>query len=368
MTSSRRKREPKATGSGKHFERLTAALHVLKHAGADVRWNDRIAGRQVDVSVRFQQGSYEFLVVIECRDTGRKLEVEAVDAFVTKLRALRANKGVIVSSTGFQSGAKSVAQEHGVDLFTLAEVEDRLPDAILQIVEFPFINIFDVRVTLASGAIRALPDDADYLDAVRFTLDDELTIGEVLESWAPTNLSATPVEVSVALKGRWFVYVPGTSPKWATAITARVARRTRRSALAALMPPEMANRKFVYSNALTGATETTDGAAVPIGFDTSWQVGCYYRDLTGREYVCESVGDDGVHMLLLNSLRQHRQRYWARLVMFPQDSTKYVSIVDPADINRLRKEHGRFRMAEQNGQLRPVEGITVPEKGLVLMR
>ena len=49
------------------------------------------------------------------------MPVEKVEAFVTKSRAAKANKAVIVSTEGFQSGAAKVAKEHGISLLTVEE-------------------------------------------------------------------------------------------------------------------------------------------------------------------------------------------------------------------------------------------------------
>ena len=98
----------------KKFERVVAAIHVAEHSGATVTWNDHINGRQFDVVIRFKFQFYEYLTLIECRDEQRRVEAGDVDAFVTKSRDAGANKAIIVSSSGFQSGAKTIAERHNI--------------------------------------------------------------------------------------------------------------------------------------------------------------------------------------------------------------------------------------------------------------
>ena len=76
----------------KMFERIVAAIHVAEQRGATVQWGETIKGRQFDVTVRFKHGLYEYLTVVECKDYGRPVPAEKVDALVTKSRDAAATK------------------------------------------------------------------------------------------------------------------------------------------------------------------------------------------------------------------------------------------------------------------------------------
>ncbi len=104
-----------------HFERLVAAVHRAADEGADVRWNEKINGRQFDVVVRYTKGLYNFLIVVECKDYKTPVPVSDVEAFVTKSRSAKANRAIIASSCGFQSGAAKVAREHDIVLLHFQE-------------------------------------------------------------------------------------------------------------------------------------------------------------------------------------------------------------------------------------------------------
>jgi hypothetical protein len=113
---------PEIDKKWKKFERLVAAIHMAENSGATVTWNEHINGRQFDVAIRFKSQFYDYLTLIECKDEQTRVEAEDVDAFVTKSRDAGANKAIIVSSSGFQSGAKIVAENHNLDLYTLTEI------------------------------------------------------------------------------------------------------------------------------------------------------------------------------------------------------------------------------------------------------
>src|ERR1700730_13796760 len=105
-----------ASEKWKHFERLVAAIHKAADQGAEVRWNEKINGRQFAVTVRFKKGLYDYLTVVECKDYATPVPVGDVEAFVTKAKDAHANCAVIASPNGFQSGAQDVAAKHDMKL------------------------------------------------------------------------------------------------------------------------------------------------------------------------------------------------------------------------------------------------------------
>lgn len=118
-------------------------MHHAESTGAAVTWNDEIAGRQFDVTVRFKFGLHSYMTVIECKDYSSRVSVDKVEAFVTKARDVNANKAVLISSKGFQSGCFPVAERHGIQLLILSETTDTsIPELIERFT--PGLNIYDV--------------------------------------------------------------------------------------------------------------------------------------------------------------------------------------------------------------------------------
>ena len=128
----------------KKFEKLIAVIHQAEQQGANVVWNDNINWRQFDVTIRFKLGFYNYLVVIESKDQSSPVPVTDIEAFITKSHDVGANKAIMVSSSGFQSGAKEVALKHNIELFNLSEILD-LPEEMLSDEIIPALNIYDIK-------------------------------------------------------------------------------------------------------------------------------------------------------------------------------------------------------------------------------
>ena len=191
------------TNEDEFLERIVGGIHALTAKDADVRWNDRIGGRQFDVSVRFKMGPLRYLAVVEVKNRNRKAKAEDLDAFVTKARDQNANKLVFVTAAGFQSGALAVARRHGVEIFTVtfdtdaAAIPQELgvvtippkgpgPHAPMHMeLSEPILSAVgdEVTVVYASGRRLCLPTEATQMTyyANRTRLEDGRTLFEVIE-------------------------------------------------------------------------------------------------------------------------------------------------------------------------------------------
>lgn len=76
---------------------------------------------QIDNLAEFTALSVRFKVLIECKYYKRKIERDEVMLLKSKLESDAANKGIIISTSGFQSGAVLYAKEHGVALLQIIE-------------------------------------------------------------------------------------------------------------------------------------------------------------------------------------------------------------------------------------------------------
>lgn len=109
------------------FEQLIAKLHETGNVTVerDVVLTGRSgAPRQIDVLVRHKQGLYEHLVVVECKYWNSAIERLHVDALTTTIREVGADRGVIFSTSGFQSGAIAQAKQDNIELFKVREPTD----------------------------------------------------------------------------------------------------------------------------------------------------------------------------------------------------------------------------------------------------
>lgn len=64
----------------------------------------------VDVSVESSEKTKKNLILIECKNLDKPVDVGDVGEFINKVRLLGAAKGILISSNGFQSGAIDMAR------------------------------------------------------------------------------------------------------------------------------------------------------------------------------------------------------------------------------------------------------------------
>jgi restriction system protein len=74
----------------------------------------------IDIAATFSALGAKFLVLVECKHQGRKVERQDVQVLHSKLQSLAAQKGMLFSVSGFQSGAVEYADAHGIALVEVA--------------------------------------------------------------------------------------------------------------------------------------------------------------------------------------------------------------------------------------------------------
>jgi len=114
----------------KEFEKLVLKVQQGLAPHAQVTHNEKIVGRsgtlnQCDVVIRAKVGQYDFFSIIECKDRAKKVGVETVREFQSRLADLGAMKGTIVSAKGFTSGAIQLARNYNINLYKLVDAQSR---------------------------------------------------------------------------------------------------------------------------------------------------------------------------------------------------------------------------------------------------
>ena len=72
---------------------------------------------QIDVLAEYTALGVKNTVIIECKKQSRSVEREIVAALDRKLQSIGAQKGILISTAGFQSGAVKFAEKHGIALW-----------------------------------------------------------------------------------------------------------------------------------------------------------------------------------------------------------------------------------------------------------
>ncbi len=87
---------------------------------ANVTFNESIKGakssthRQIDVSIRFKEGSKSILGIVECKYFGRRVDIGKIDALLGKMLDLNASFALIFTHLGFTNGAEQFAAKVGI--------------------------------------------------------------------------------------------------------------------------------------------------------------------------------------------------------------------------------------------------------------
>jgi len=132
--------------TGKTFEKAIEEVFKLMYTNypeatiqRDVFLNGPDGKRQFDVVITLKTPDDELITVIEGKDYKKKISVEKLDEFHSKMKDVKANKGILVSKMGFSTTAISKAKRLGITLYSLndhtefKEFDIRIPILIEEI-------------------------------------------------------------------------------------------------------------------------------------------------------------------------------------------------------------------------------------------
>lgn len=329
-------------------------MHHAESTGAAVTWNDEINGRQFDVTVRFKFGLHSYLTVIECKDYASKVSVDKVDAFVTKARDANANKAVLISSLGFQSGCFPVAERHGVQLLVLSETtETSIPDLIERFT--PGLNIYDVCFRDArSGRTIDFEDWGGRLSYLMnhsklVSVEGERTPNQLVYEWQLT-------QPSIDLDKETRVELPLPSGTELCEPHSKAAPVTAMIFTCSLVELAIPKQPMPDNHVLQGVRtrlelrDTTGKVQhsarlgdLPLGYDTPVQPGHFYElPSMFNRYYCEKVEGDLVTWTLVESY-QHGHLFQATFTQKVKYSSHYVQVTEGKALARLKEMLARLK-------------------------
>lgn len=114
---------------GLEYEKLTQEIYqdLLKKDGLtiEVQHNVNIKGKstnhQIDIYWEYQFGGVKHQVAIECKNYNKKISKGIISSFYGVLSDIGNINGIIVTTVGFQKGAKEFAEFYGINLIELRE-------------------------------------------------------------------------------------------------------------------------------------------------------------------------------------------------------------------------------------------------------
>lgn len=122
-------------GNLKNFK----ALHNIKIESDDGEY-------QIDVYAEFVALNIEIKVLVECKKHKSSIKRETVQILHDKLRSTGSHKGIIFSTSGFQSGAEKYARKHGIALINIIEgkLTVHTKSALKDEISDDYLKFFDV--------------------------------------------------------------------------------------------------------------------------------------------------------------------------------------------------------------------------------
>ena len=78
---------------------------------------------QIDGIIRFDIMGIRDTTLVECKHYKNTISREKVQFLYDKIRTIGAQKGILISTSGFQSGATKYASEHGIALIQITEAD-----------------------------------------------------------------------------------------------------------------------------------------------------------------------------------------------------------------------------------------------------
>jgi restriction system protein len=76
---------------------------------------------EIDIDITYESLGVEFRVLVECKRHSDNIKREVIQVLHQKLQSIGAHKGIVFSTSDFQSGALEYAKKHGIACITVAE-------------------------------------------------------------------------------------------------------------------------------------------------------------------------------------------------------------------------------------------------------
>jgi len=344
------------------FERVIAGIQKLTDFGATVIHNDRIKGlatrrmRQIDVSVRFKQAQSEYLLIVECKLSKRKVSVDKVEAFITKMHDVGADRALMVTNTGYQTGAVEAARAHNIDLRTLTEhVHDWTTVIKKDVVRFPFFAGAEFDHDPLDSTIQKQWPSISYEDIKFFRTAEQkpqVTFADLVKNIA-TQLykrgERLPAEATVPFQLLWQMQIAC----FEQLIEIRSVKLMFEPYLVKTerrldVPPRKSH--YTYASVTSPERQDIPVRTVPLGIDTVLEPGSYYQTGPGSFFKClEIAGEDVLWLEMIPRKDEVGNSYHHEFVQSVRCACYYSLVTDRGDLIHL--EHLYNRLLEHQKRL-----------------
>ncbi|EBQ4755803.1 restriction endonuclease [Salmonella enterica subsp. diarizonae] len=246
--------------------------------GVEVRRNVVLKGLkgeyQIDVFYQFENAGFIHRVAIECKYHNRPLDRDTIMPFCNKITDIGNIIGVIVSKSGYQSGAKEYAEKHGITLLTTEDlpkfnifVADYLLNSILPTKDWigePFWILMEREEDNVSGSYYKFSEKHNGRDVIPLFFSkreaiDFLNESEQTQHFAirgvPQHYLKRLIAITERLKPLFFLMLPVLNEEQAKGLLIEPTELMKRYLLSEISPEEYqefyVKRKSRYKNEIT---------------------------------------------------------------------------------------------------------------------
>jgi len=212
-----------------HVQSVYQKLLELQGSKTMVARDVQISGRegssyQIDVYYEFEMAGIRHRVAVECKNRSRPLERDSVLAFHAKIYECSLSHGVIVSSGGFQKGAREFAEKNNVTLMDYSELPSignllsrRLANVVIpdeDTIGQPFWTLFNIEEYSPYGQIHHKEEIMSAFlflsrtHALRFLKEQNLDERWQVRGMAQRHLTCYILTCD-AFNARYFIARPG---------------------------------------------------------------------------------------------------------------------------------------------------------------
>lgn len=116
---------------GSEFEKVAKKIYEELSPNSIVTLNDKIMGkdsgteREIDVSIRTTISACELLIIVQCKDHNKVLNVTYVDELWGVMQDVMAQKGILIAKKGFSKSAIQSAAKKGIELCLIHDAESK---------------------------------------------------------------------------------------------------------------------------------------------------------------------------------------------------------------------------------------------------
>lgn len=143
-----------------------------------VRHNVILIGRggiehQIDVYWEFTVGGITYRTAVECKDYNSRVSKQKIAAFRTILDDIGGIHGIYATKVGYQSGAKDLAKQYGIELLEIRHPEEKdWKDCIRQVnIRFVVQSVANLKPMVSIDSSRIDRENPPIRDGEEFTIE-----------------------------------------------------------------------------------------------------------------------------------------------------------------------------------------------------